>query len=106
MNQEEAKKEIHELIEKINYYNEQYYQQDTSLISDFEFDKLMEQADQTRKLIFLNINILTPPRSVLAAPSPKLSKLSHTGIRCCRLATPIQERKLRNSITASETTGW
>jgi DNA ligase (NAD+) len=43
MNQEEAKKEIHELIEKINFYNDQYYQQDTSLISDFEFDKLMDR---------------------------------------------------------------
>jgi DNA ligase (NAD+) len=46
MNQEEAKQEIHELIEKINYYNEQYYLHDTSQISDYEFDKLMERLSR------------------------------------------------------------
>ena len=30
-----------ELIEKINYYNELYYQQDRSEISDYEFDQLL-----------------------------------------------------------------
>ncbi|MBS0001171.1 MAG: NAD-dependent DNA ligase LigA [Cyclobacteriaceae bacterium] len=43
MTQEEVKNEIHELIEKINYYNEQYYQKDASLISDYEFDQLMNR---------------------------------------------------------------
>lgn len=40
---EEAKKRIAELTEQINYYNYLYYQEDTSEISDFEFDKLMEE---------------------------------------------------------------
>lgn len=43
MNQEEAIKEISKLSEKINYYNDLYYQKDTSEISDFEFDKLLER---------------------------------------------------------------
>lgn len=43
MTQEEAQKEIQKLSEKINYYNDQYYQQDTSLISDYEFDILMKR---------------------------------------------------------------
>lgn len=41
------KKEIIDLVEKINYYNHQYYENNTSEISDFEFDSLL------RKLIKL-----------------------------------------------------
>jgi len=41
MTKEEAKKKIEGLSEKINYYNYQYYQKDTSEISDFEFDQLL-----------------------------------------------------------------
>ncbi len=43
MNAEQAKKEILALSEKINYYNEQYYQQNRSEISDYEFDQLLEK---------------------------------------------------------------
>lgn len=39
----EAQKRIEELTEQINYYNHLYYQEDTSEISDFEFDQLMEE---------------------------------------------------------------
>jgi len=41
MTKDEVKNEIETLIEKINFYNDQYYQKDTSLISDYEFDQLM-----------------------------------------------------------------
>ncbi len=43
MTRDEAKLRIEELTEKINYYNDLYYQQSTSAISDFEFDKLLEE---------------------------------------------------------------
>ncbi len=43
MTHEEAKVAIAALTEKVNYYNEQYYQHDRSEISDYEFDKLLEQ---------------------------------------------------------------
>jgi len=43
MTKKEAKKEILELSEKINYYNYQYYQKDNSVISDHEFDILLER---------------------------------------------------------------
>ncbi|MFY0652741.1 MAG: NAD-dependent DNA ligase LigA [Cyclobacteriaceae bacterium] len=42
MTQEQAKKEISELIDKINYHNNLYYQENTTEISDFEFDQLLE----------------------------------------------------------------
>ena len=43
MNNQEAKAEILELTEKINRYNFQYYQEDRSEVSDFEFDQLLER---------------------------------------------------------------
>ncbi len=39
----EAKKRIEELSKQINHYNDQYYLHDKSEISDFEFDKLLEE---------------------------------------------------------------
>ena len=38
----EAQAKIKELSEQINYHNDLYYQKNTSEISDFEFDKLLE----------------------------------------------------------------
>jgi DNA ligase (NAD+) len=43
MTKEEVKLRIEELTDKINYYNDLYYQQSISEISDYEFDKLLEE---------------------------------------------------------------
>ena len=43
MDHTEAKQRIAELTEQLNRYNYEYYMNDTSLISDFEFDKLLEE---------------------------------------------------------------
>lgn len=43
MTSPEAKKHIEKLTEKINYYNELYYQKNKSEITDREFDKLLEE---------------------------------------------------------------
>lgn len=43
MTPQEAKKEIEQLTDKINYHNELYYQQSRTQISDLEFDKLLEK---------------------------------------------------------------
>lgn len=39
----QAEKEIKSLSERIHYYNELYYQKNTSEISDFEFDQLLKK---------------------------------------------------------------
>jgi len=39
----QAQKEIIELTAQLNHYNELYYQQNKSTITDFEFDKLLKQ---------------------------------------------------------------
>lgn len=43
MKQTDAEKEIATLTEQINYHNDLYYQQNTSEISDFEFDQLLKK---------------------------------------------------------------
>lgn len=43
MTKEEAQQEIADLSKKINHYNEQYYLNDTSEISDYEFDMLLKK---------------------------------------------------------------
>ena len=49
MDKHQAKKEMDELIEKIDYYNDQYYQHDHSEISDFEFDQLLKKLELLEK---------------------------------------------------------
>ncbi len=49
MTAEEAKKQIAELTGKINYYNEKYYQESISEISDYDFDMLLEQLMRLEK---------------------------------------------------------
>lgn len=43
ISKEEARLRIAELTEKVNYHNFLYYQEDTSEISDFEFDLLLKE---------------------------------------------------------------
>ena len=43
MQREEARLRIEELQQQLQYYNEQYYQQSNSVVSDYEFDKLLEE---------------------------------------------------------------
>ncbi|SHM91416.1 DNA ligase (NAD+) [Cyclobacterium lianum] len=42
---EEAEKRVAELTEIINYHNDLYYQEDRSIISDYEFDQLLEELN-------------------------------------------------------------
>ena len=45
----EAKKEIRELTDKINYHNDLYYQKNRTEISDFDFDQLVERLVELEK---------------------------------------------------------
>ena len=49
MKLEEAKKEIKELREKLEYYAKMYYDMDNPVISDFEYDMLMMQLKNLEK---------------------------------------------------------
>ncbi len=49
MTPEQAQRDIAELSKKINYYNEKYYQENISEISDYEFDMLLEKLIDLEK---------------------------------------------------------
>src|SRR5688572_14128326 len=49
MTEAQAKKEIADLTEKINYHNNLYYQKNKSEISDFDFDQLLEKLVSLEK---------------------------------------------------------
>jgi len=49
MNRQQAEKRIAELTDKINHYNYQYYQNSVSEVSDFDFDKLLEELTHLEK---------------------------------------------------------
>lgn len=49
MSPEQAKREISELSEKINYHNRLYYQQSKTEITDFEFDQMLEKLISLEK---------------------------------------------------------
>lgn len=49
MTPEQAKARIEELTRQINYHNHLYYQEDRTEISDFEFDKLLEELIRLEK---------------------------------------------------------
>lgn len=49
MTEKEAKNRIVQLTNDLNYYNHNYYQLDQSLVSDYEFDQLLEELSQLEK---------------------------------------------------------
>ena len=54
MDHTEAKQRIAELTEQLNRYNYEYYMNDTSLVSDFEFDKLLEELAEKSMPLYTN----------------------------------------------------
>lgn len=46
MTKEEAKRKIEALTEELNYHNQLYYQQNTTEISDFEFDHKLKELEK------------------------------------------------------------
>ena len=67
----EAKNKIEKLEELINKYADAYYNNNESLISDFEYDKLVEELNELYKK-----NGITPTK-VGASPISKFSKVEH-----------------------------
>ena len=67
----EDKNKIKKLEELINKYADAYYNNNESLISDFEYDKLVEELNELYKK-----NGITPTK-VGANPISKFSKVEH-----------------------------
>ena len=57
-------KEMRELVEELNIYAHAYYMEDTSLISDYEYDKKYDRLKELEKVT--GIILATVPLSMLA----------------------------------------
>ena len=51
MDKKNSKTLIKKLTDELNHYNYLYYQEDTSAISDYEFDQKLKELEKIRKTI-------------------------------------------------------
>lgn len=73
----DAKKYIEELREKIRYYATKYYDEDAPEISDFEYDKLLQEL---KYLEMMNPDLATddsPTKKVIGAVKEGFSEVTH-----------------------------
>jgi DNA ligase (NAD+) len=70
-------KEIKELSDKLNYYNEQYYQNHISEVSDYEFDKLLEKLQSLEKQYPQFVQPDSPNARVGGTVSKEFTQVKH-----------------------------
>src|SRR5690554_4836394 len=93
ISKDEAKLRIAELTEKINYYNHLYYQEDTSEISDFGFDQLMEELIQLETQFPEYLADDSPSQRVGGNITKEFETVSH-GYRMLSLGNTYSEAEL------------
>lgn len=72
-----AKSEITKLRKKINYYSDLYYNQDSPIISDYEYDKLMTRLKELEMAFPTLITKSSPTMKIGGKSSNKFSKVTH-----------------------------
>ena len=77
MNKEQASGRINELREQINLYNHKYYQEDNSLISDKDFDLLLEELISLEKEYPAFFDANSPTQRVGGAVSKSFTSVKH-----------------------------
>ncbi|MDR0368672.1 MAG: NAD-dependent DNA ligase LigA [Bacteroidales bacterium] len=92
MTPEEAQKRIHELSEKINTYNYQYYVSDNPTVSDYDFDMLLEELIVLEKEFPLFVSPDSPTQRVGGEVTKRFVAVKHQ--------TPMLS--LANTYTSSE----
>ncbi len=94
ISKEEAKLKIAELADKINFHNQLYYQEDRSEISDFEFDKLMEELIQLEQQFPEFLQEDSPSQRVGGTITKEFETSLH-GYRMLSLGNTYSETELR-----------
>ena len=77
MNSDQASIRINELRDQINLYNYKYYQEDTSLISDKDFDLLLEELITLEKTYPELYNANSPSQRVGGTVSKSFNTVKH-----------------------------
>jgi DNA ligase (NAD+) len=70
-------KEIKDLTEKINHYNEQYYQKHNSEISDFDFDNLLAQLQKLEQAYPQFVQPDSPTMRIGGTISKEFAQIKH-----------------------------
>lgn len=78
MNIESATKEAKKLREEINLYNKKYYDEDSPIISDYEYDMLLRRLEQIEDEFPELINSNSPTQKVGGKAAEKFSPVVHT----------------------------
>ncbi|MEY3437938.1 MAG: hypothetical protein RL265_523 [Bacteroidota bacterium] len=78
MNKDEAKEEILRLSKEINYHNHAYYVESNPLISDYEFDKLLEKLQELEKQFPEFAFESSPTKRVGGDITKKFQTVAHT----------------------------
>lgn len=89
------KGEINKLIEKINYHNERYYNQDSPEISDYEYDKLMKELISLEEENPELKRIDSPTNRVGGKPLDKFNQIIHK-TPMLSLSNAFSEQDLRD----------
>lgn len=77
MDREEAKKEIERLRKEINYHNYKYYVENNPVISDYEYDKLLERLKELEAQFPDLITPDSPTQRVGAPPAKEFKTVKH-----------------------------
>ena len=95
MNKNLIKKEYKKKIELFNYYNQQYYNKNSSEISDSEFDTLKKKIIELEKKYSFLKSKKSPQTQVGYKPSKNFKKLSHRA-PMLSLANAFSQEDLNN----------
>src|SRR5690606_34409705 len=93
ISKEEAERRIAELTEKINFHNHLYYQEDTTEISDLEFDQLLEELSRLEKDFPEFLKEDSPTQRVGGNITKEFETVSH-GYRMLSLGNTYSEAEL------------
>ncbi len=77
MDVKEGKERVDFLVEKLNYYNYQYYQNDTSEIRDIEFDQLLQELQEIEFKFPLLLKSNSPTQRVGGGITKSFDTVTH-----------------------------
>ena len=87
----DVKKRISELREEIRYHDRKYYVENNPVISDYEYDQLMEELKKLESSILNMLRLIRQPRGS-AVSLLKDSALLNTKFQCLVLITHTHPR--------------
>ena len=94
MNKEQAKKKIEKLRQDINFHNYRYYALDDPVVSDVEYDRLMQDLEKLEKEFPDLTTPDSPTQRVGAPPLDKFEEVRHS-LPMLSLANAFEEEEVR-----------